>query len=138
MAYRAGITNPFKLLEFEILARIMICQEQCSYYKRNGKSSWRRLLHDCAARAKERGDEKAEAEILGIIKRERGRAFWRRVKYAMKKLAGGSVRVVQVEEGDGELVEFSTQAEVHEAIWNNIHRKRFYLAEEAPICLSPL
>ena len=80
----------------------------------------------------------AEAEILGIIKRERERAFWRRVKYAMKKQSGGSVRVVQVEDGDGEMVEFSTQAEVHEAIWNNIHQKRFYLAEEAPICCTPL
>ena len=56
----------------------------------------------------------------------------------MRKQLGGSIRVVQVEEGNGELVEYTTQAEVHEAIWNNIHRKRFYLAEEAPICLTPL
>jgi hypothetical protein len=27
---------------------------------------------------------------------------------------------------------------LQEAIWNNIHRKRFYLAEEAPLCLGPL
>ena len=56
----------------------------------------------------------------------------------MKKQSGVSVRVVQVEDGEGELVEYTTQAEVHEAIWNNIHRKRFYLAEEAPICQYPL
>ncbi len=90
------------------------------------------------AQAKERGDEKAEGEILGIIKRERERAFWRRVKYAMKKQSGGSVREVQVEDDEGELVEFTTQAEVHEAIWSNIHRRRFFLAEEAPICSTPL
>ncbi len=137
-AYRAGITQPFRLNESDILARIKVCQKQCSYYKKNGKSSRRKLLQECAAQAKERGDEKAEGEILGIIKPERERAFWRRVKYAMKKQSGGSVRVVQVEDDEGELVEFATQAEVHEAIWSNIHRRRFYLAEEAPICSALL
>jgi hypothetical protein len=137
-AYRAGIGNPFRLSEPDILARIKICQEHCSYYKTHGKHSRRRLLQDCVERAKERGDDKAEMEILGIIKRERERAFWRRVKYAMKRQSGGSVWLVQVEDEEGETVEFTTQAEVHEAIWDNIHRRRFYLAEEAPICLSPL
>ena len=56
----------------------------------------------------------------------------------MKKQSGGSVRVVQVEDDEGEVVEFTTQAEVHEAIWSNIHRRQFYLAEEAPICSAPL
>ncbi len=56
----------------------------------------------------------------------------------MKKQFGGSVRVVQVEDDEGELVEFTTQAEVHEAIWSNIHRCRFYLAVEALICSTPL
>ena len=56
----------------------------------------------------------------------------------MNKQSGESVRVVQIEDDEGETVEFSTQAEVHEEIWDNIHRRRFYLAEEAPICRSPL
>ena len=56
----------------------------------------------------------------------------------MKKQSGGSVQVVHVDDEEGELVEFSTQAEVHEAIWSNIHRRRFYLAEEALICSYPL
>ena len=137
-AHRAGISHPFRMTEFEVQARIKVCQEHCTYYHRNRKSSRRRFLQDCVTKAKEGGDEKAVAEILGIIKRERERAFWRRVKYAMKKQSGGSVRVVQMEDGEGELVEYTTQAEVHDAIWNNIHRKRFYLAEEAPICQAPL
>ena len=70
-AYRAGISNPFRMTEFEVLARITVCQEQCNYYRRNGKPSRRRFLQECVTRAKERGDEKAEAEILSIIKRER-------------------------------------------------------------------
>jgi hypothetical protein len=40
----------------------------------------------------------------------------------MKKQSGGNVRVVQVEDEDREPVEFSTQEEVHKAIWSNIHR----------------
>ena len=138
-AYRAGILQPFRLREVDILAQIQICEEHCcSYYKSNGKTHRRLLLQERARNAKEKGDTKAEDEILGIIKRERERAFWRRVKYAMKKQLGGSVRVVQVEDDEGELVEYTSQAEVHEAIWCNIHRKRFYLAEEAPICNTPL
>jgi len=31
-----------------------------------------------------------------------------------------------------------TQKSIHEAIWSNIHYKRFYLAEEAPICQGQL
>ena len=46
--------------------------------------------------------------------------------------------MVQVEDEDGNIEEFTTQEEVHEAIWSNIHQKCFYLAEEAPICHSLL
>jgi hypothetical protein len=44
----------------------------------------------------------------------------------------------QVEDGDGNIEEFTMQEEVHEAIWSNIHQKQVYLAEEAPICYSLL
>ncbi len=43
-----------------------------------------------------------------------------------------------MEDEDRELVEFSTQEEVQNATWSNIHRKIFYLAEEAPICIAPM
>jgi hypothetical protein len=35
--------------------------------------------------AREEEDEEAERQILGIIKREREQAFWRCLKYMMKK-----------------------------------------------------
>jgi hypothetical protein len=79
-----------------------------------------------------------EKQILGIINWGSEHAFWRRVKCAMRKHRGGSVQAVQVEPEDGDLIEFTMQAEVHEAIWSNIHQKQFYLAEEAPICNGPL
>ncbi len=74
------------------------------------------------ARAQEDGNKEAETQILAIIKQESEKAFWRCVKYVMKKQSGSSVRVVQVEDEDGELVAFSTQEEIHEAIWSNIYR----------------
>jgi predicted transcriptional regulator len=88
--------------------------------------------------AKEEGNEMAEQQILGIIKRERERSFWRRLKYKMGRSTGGSVQAVQVEDEKGNTQLFTTQEEVHEAIWSNVHRKRFFLAEAAPICKGEL
>ena len=45
---------------------------------------------------------------------------------------------MQVEQEDGTVEEISGKEDLHEAIWENIHRKRFYLAEEAPMCSSQL
>jgi hypothetical protein len=52
----------------------------------------------------------------------------------MKKNKGRAVRVVQAELPDGTVQEATTQREVENAIWDEIHGKRFYLAEQAPIC----
>jgi hypothetical protein len=53
----------------------------------------------------------------------------------MGKARNGSVRRVLVEDdAEGTLMEFTTKEAVEEAIFNNIHRKRFYLAETAPAC----
>ena len=58
----------------------------------------------------------------------------------MGKARGGSVRRVLTENGDkeGTLSEHLTQGSVQEAIFTNIHRKRFFLAEAAPICSGGL
>jgi hypothetical protein len=52
----------------------------------------------------------------------------------MKRQRGRSVQVVQVEQEDGAIREHTGREEVHTAIWSNIHRKHFYLADQAPIC----
>jgi hypothetical protein len=41
---------------------------------------------------------------------------------------------VSEEVGDGEIAEFEGQLAVEQAIWDGIHNKQFYLAEQAPIC----
>ena len=56
----------------------------------------------------------------------------------MAAWTGGGVHSVQVEDAEGNVEVLSTQQEVHDAIWSNIHRKRFFLAEEAPICNGSL
>jgi hypothetical protein len=43
-----------------------------------------------------------------------------------------------VEQAEGTVEEISGKEDLHEAIWENIHRKQFYLAEEAPMCSGPL
>jgi hypothetical protein len=137
-AYRAGIENPFALTEDDILAQIKVGQQHCTYYHQHGKVYRKRHLKERLEVAREEEDEEAERQILGIIKREREQAFWRRLKYTMKKQTGGSVQLVQVEDEDGNIEEFTMQEEVHEAIWSHIHQKHFFLAEEAPICHSLL
>ncbi len=54
------------------------------------------------------------------------------------KPRGGSCFKVQVEQEDGTVKEHSSQEDLQNAIWSNIHRKRFYLTEEAPLCSGPL
>ena len=51
----------------------------------------------------------------------------------MGKSRGGSVRLAQIERDRGEIDEATTQQTMHEAIWDEIHCKQFYLAEQAPI-----
>lgn len=84
--------------------------------------------------ARDNSNEDAEEQILGIIKREHKQAFWRRIMYSMLVRSIGSVQMVQVEDGDGNVEVFTMQEEFHEAIWNNIHREWNYLVKEAPIC----
>ncbi len=57
----------------------------------------------------------------------------------MGKSRSSSVRHVLVEDKEqGTLTEHLTQELVQKAIFNNIHWKRFFLAEAAPACNGPL
>ena len=51
---------------------------------------------------------------------------------------GGACFKVQVEQEEGTVEEISGKEDLHEAIWVNIHPKRFYLAKEAPMCSGQL
>ena len=127
--------NPFFLSLEEVQLRLKISKTKCDYLRKHGK--WHRQQHltQCLKAVKDREDENAEQKFLAIIQREKDRSFWRRLNFALgKHFQGRSVRKVQVVDGHGRVLEFDTQEGVHNAIFNEMHRKRYNLMEEAPIC----
>ena len=61
------------------------------------------------------------------------RLYWQGLHFATNKPNGRSARVVSKEIGDGEVAEFEGQSAVEQAIWDGIHNRIFYLAEQVPI-----
>jgi hypothetical protein len=118
--------------------RLKTCVIQCDYFRKHGKAYWQKHLYQCLDAAKEKEDEEAAKQILAIIEREKDRSFWHRLNYALWKPQGGACFKVQVDQGDGTVQEYAEKEQLQEAIWNNIHQKCFYLAEEAPMCSGPL
>ena len=57
--------------------------------------------------AQEEGNDEAEMQILGIIKREKEWAFWHWLQYSMPSKSEGSVSLVQVEDDEGNIEVFS-------------------------------
>ena len=139
-ARRCGISQCLSIPVEGVLLRLKVCLEKCDYFRKHGKQYRRKHLYKCLQDAKDAEDEAKEKEILAIIQREKDRGFWRRINYSMGKPRGGSVRRVltENEEGDETLSEHLTEESVTEAIFSNIHRKRFFLAEAAPICSGKL
>jgi len=88
--------------------------------------------------AQSKRNKQAEEQILAIIQRERERSFWRRLNYAMSKQSGKSVSGVQVQQRDGSVREAVTRGQVEGTLFQEIHGKRFYIAEQAPICKGRL
>jgi hypothetical protein len=58
----------------------------------------------------------------------------------MGKKRGSSVQCILVENPnqDGQQIEHNTQESVHQAIFDNIHHRRFYFSKDAPICQGRL
>ena len=125
-ARRAGILTPFDLTELEIRGRLRTCKEHCEYYRDHGLPYRRRHLLRRAEVARKEGNEDGAKEILAMIARERQRDFWRSMKAGMQSQSGRSVQAVQVEQDNGEVVEYTNQSDIEEAIWTNIHRRRFF------------
>jgi hypothetical protein len=118
----------------EIYLHLKACVDQCNHFRKHGKYYQRKHLYHRLETAKEKEDKKAEHQILTIIQQEKGRSFWRRLNYALGKPQGGACFKVQVEQVEGTVKEINSKEELYEAIWDNIHCKRFYLMEEEPIC----
>jgi hypothetical protein len=112
---------------------------KCNYFRKHGKPHRQQHLNQCLEEAKDRADDEAKWKILAIIRREKDCSLWQRLNFALgKHIQGQSVHEVQVEDGIGSILEFDTQEGVQNAIFNEVHQKRYNLAEEAPICKGPL
>ena len=137
-ARRCRINDPLALSIQTIKDRLHECKQRCNFFTKHGHRHRRTHLHSRLHEAKDKGDEDAERRILQIIKGEKDRAFWRRLNWALGKRRGSSIREVQAEDLDGTTTEYTTQSEVQQIIWEKIHRERYHLAEEAPICQGRL
>ena len=56
----------------------------------------------------------------------------------MGKSKGRSARIATEEDETGDVQEFEGKLNVERAIFDRIHIKRFYTAEQAPICKGPM
>ena len=137
-AQRCGITKPFQLQRKEIQQRIEVCEEKCQYFRRHGHRYRRKHLQNRLSVARQKKNRVVEEKILAIIQHEKERSFWRRMNFAMSKRTGRRVTMVQQEVAGGGIEEARTQDEVEHMIWEEIRGKRFYLAEQAPICKGKL
>jgi hypothetical protein len=110
----------------------------CDYYQKHGQYYRRKHLFSCLEAAKEKENKEAASQILAIIQREKDKWFWKRMTYALGKPRGGACFRVQVDDGDRSTREYISQEDLHKAIWNNIHRRCFFLAKSNPLCQQPL
>ena len=133
-ARRCGIDRPLQMSLQEVRARLKVCKAKCNYFKKHGHRYRRRHLKDRLEAARKGHNLETEQRILQIMEREKQRSYWRRLSYATKKPKGRSAKVVTEETGDGDVLEYRGQSAVQHAIWNGIHKSRFYLGEQAPIC----
>ena len=100
-----------------------------------------RSTYSSKPKQQEKMDGKRQPKkYANIIQCEHDKSFWRRNNYTCGKVKRGSPTRIQVPRNgqDDQNDEYTTQSTVHEAIWVNIHYKRLYLVEEAPICQGQL
>jgi hypothetical protein len=111
--WRCQINAPFQLTVEDIKLRLRICKEKCDYFWKHGKRHQGQHLNQCLERAQEWEDEAAECQILAIIKREKDRAFWRRLNFPLgKHICRRSVHAVQVEDSAGRVIDYHTEETV--------------------------
>ena len=132
------IEHPFRISLAQLKIHLEVCEERKNYFQKHSKRKRKQHLLKRAGLAKEEGREEAAAQILAIIKQEQNRSFWRRLNCTCGKARTPTPTSVQVEGLNSSVEEYVTQESGQEAIWTNIHYKRFYLAEEAPICQGQL
>ena len=106
---------------------MLICKEKCDYFWKHGQHHQCQHLTNCLKAAQEQEDNIAEQNILGIIKRKKDKAFWRRLNYALgKHVCGQSVRTVQVKDGSGGVLDFNTKEAVQARLHFPVFEQDFF------------
>ena len=90
-----NIKKCMKLSVAQIFEKLKYCESQCEYYKRHGRKYRFQHLNNRVKAAEQRGDEEAAKKIEAIIKREKDRAFWRRLSFVTGKKRTKSVTSVR-------------------------------------------
>ena len=88
---RCGVEDPMNMSLEEIRARLKVCKDKCTYFKKHGHRHRRRHLKSRLEQTRQREDEEAEARILCIIQREKDRSYWRRLNFGMKRGKAGAL-----------------------------------------------
>ncbi len=122
----------------EILLRAEECKRECKFYQENGKRFQAKHLNELMRLAQERNDEEAFKKIWAIIQNERQCSFWQQLNFVTGKKCTRSAMSVQVEEQSGLVSEYTTKDMVEEAIFREVHDKRYTMAKEVPICSGKL
>ncbi len=137
-ARHCNIPNPLSLSIKEITVRLEACRKECAFYQEHGKWFHRRHLENRKRITLEQEDEEAFQKISAIIQREQQQFFWRKLNYVTGKKKTRSATLIQVEGPDGIIMERTTQETVKQMIFLEIHKKKYMLAGEAPICNGDL
>ena len=133
-ARQCNIPNPLQLTIKEVNHRLEACKKECNFYQEHGRRFCRKHLEERKRIAQEQDDKEAFSKISAIIQQEQQRNFWRNLNNVTRKKRTRSATTIQVEGGDGAIMEQTTQESVKQSIFNKVHEKRYTLAEEAPIC----
>jgi hypothetical protein len=133
-ARRCNIPNPLSLLVQDILTRLKECKFECIFYQEHGQRFHWKHLNDRLKVAQEQEDEEAFAKISAIIQREQQRAFWRKLNFVTGKKSTRSATTIQCDGLGGAIMEYCTRDMVERTIFSDVHKKRYTLAGEAPIC----
>ena len=131
---RCGVAGVLRLPLSVLRERLKEARARCTYFAKHGHKHRRAHLERRLSAARRRKDEAAERRILEIVTREKTRTDWRRRKQRMGKKQGRSVRLVHTDDG----ATHEGQSAVESAVFAGIHRQRFYLAEQAPVCQGRL
>jgi hypothetical protein len=130
-ARRCNILNPLGMSLAEVLLRVEECKWECKFFQENGRRFRNKHLAKRLRLAQEHDNEEAFRKIGDIINRERQRSFWQRLNYVTGKKRTRSATSVQVKAQGGIFVELNMKDTVEDAIFSEVHDKRYTLAKKS-------